>query len=127
MRTKVGLVTTRPSATPRPSATARTRCVLPAPSGPISATTAPGKSKPASCRPKASVAAKSGRSIVFLHSPFGSIIIVIIFRWPVGGGVAGFDALELFAEVGALRFQRHGFFLRRNRFVLVAVLELDLG
>src|SRR5665213_2950431 len=116
IRTKVGLVTTRPSATPRPKATARTRCVLPAPSGPIRATTAPGKSRPASCRPNASVAAKSGRSIV-----------IIVFRRPLGGGVAGLDALELFAEIGALRLQRDGLFLRRNRFVLVAALELDLG
>ncbi len=63
MSTNVGLVTTRLSATPSPSATARTRCVLPAPSGPTRATTAPGKRRDASRRPNASVAARSGSSM----------------------------------------------------------------
>src|SRR5689334_9874246 len=64
MRTKVGLLTTRLSAIPSPSATARTSWVLPAPSGPTRATTAPGKSRPARRSPKALVASRLGISMV---------------------------------------------------------------
>src|SRR5690242_12328052 len=64
MRTKVGLLTTRVSTMPSPSATARTKWVLPAPSGPTRAITAPGNSRPPSRRPSASVAARSGASAV---------------------------------------------------------------
>src|SRR6185312_12454960 len=58
MSTKVGLLTAAGFRTPSPSAMARTRWVLPAPSGPTRATTAPGNNSLPSCRPNASVAAR---------------------------------------------------------------------
>src|SRR6185437_13479401 len=59
MSTKVGLLTAAGLSTPSPSAMARVRWVLPAPSGPTRATTAPGNRSAPSCRPNASVAARS--------------------------------------------------------------------
>src|SRR5688572_24066616 len=64
MSTKVGLLTTRLSGTSMPSATARVRNVLPAPSGPTSATTAPRNSNSPRRRPSAVIAAGSDTSMV---------------------------------------------------------------
>src|SRR5688572_4881442 len=63
MSTNVGLVTAAGFRTPSPSATARTKCVLPAPSGPTRPTTAPGNSREPSRRPSDWVPARSGTSI----------------------------------------------------------------
>src|SRR5688500_10638211 len=77
MSTNVGLVTAAGFVPPSPSATARVRCVLPAPSGPTSATTAPGNKSAPSRRPNASVAARSGMSRVSMANgrcqPAGAI------------------------------------------------------
>src|SRR5262245_39094989 len=62
MSTKVGLLTTAGFFTFNPSAMARVRCVLPAPSCPTSATTAPGKRSAPSRRPNCVVASRSGIS-----------------------------------------------------------------
>src|SRR2546421_13107253 len=62
MSANVGLLTRRGSSTFSPSATARTRGVLPAPSGPIRATTDPGNNSPPRRRPNAVVALRSGSS-----------------------------------------------------------------
>src|SRR5262245_19061964 len=62
MSPKVGLLTSRLSPSPSPSAMARTKCVFPAPSGPTRAMTVPGKSAEPSRWPSAVVAARSGRS-----------------------------------------------------------------
>src|SRR5215203_752413 len=62
--TNVGLFTAAGFVTPSPSATARVRCVLPAPSGPTSATTAPGNKSAPSRRPNASVSERSAISRV---------------------------------------------------------------
>src|SRR5262245_34174108 len=51
INTKVGLETTRESDTPSPSAIPRTKCVLPAPSGPMRPTTSSGSEKIPSDRP----------------------------------------------------------------------------
>src|ERR671926_255891 len=64
MSTNVGLFTAAGFRTPSPSATARVRCVLPAPSWPTSATTAPGNSNSPSRRAKASEASARSRGAV---------------------------------------------------------------
>src|SRR5436305_1398700 len=85
MSTNVGLLTTAGLAMPSSSAIALTRCVLPAPSGPIRATTAPGKRSAARRRPSARVPSRSATSMAVrsgMASLRGGLLVVALGLLP---------------------------------------------